>query len=30
MGEPYWYCVQLFLCDGYTIDWVDTPAIKAE
>ena len=30
MGEPYWYCVQLFLCNGYTIDWVDTPAIKAE
>ena len=28
MGEPYWYCVQLFLCDGYTIDWVDTPAVK--
>ena len=28
MGEPYWYCVQLFLCDGYTIGWVDTPAVK--
>ena len=28
MGEPYWYCVQLFLCDGYTIDWVDAPAVK--
>ena len=30
MGEPYWYCVQLFLCNGYTIGWVDTPAIKPE
>ena len=29
-GLDCWYCVQLFLCDGYTIDWVDTPAIKAE
>ncbi len=28
MGEPCWYCVQLFLCDGYTIDWVDAPAVK--
>lgn len=28
MGEPYWYCVQLFLCDGYTIGWVDTPAVR--
>lgn len=28
MGEPYWYCVQLFLCDVYTIDWVDAPAVK--
>lgn len=28
MGEPYWYCVQLFICDGYTIGWVDTPAVK--
>ena len=28
MGEPYWYCVQLFLCNGYTIGWVDTPAVK--
>ena len=28
MGEPYWYCVQLFLCDGYTIGWVNTPAVK--
>lgn len=28
MEEPYWYCVQLFLCDGYTIDWVDAPAVK--
>ena len=27
-GLDCWYCVQLFLCDGYTIDWVDAPAVK--
>ena len=27
-GLDCWYCVQLFLCDGYTIGWVDTPAVK--
>lgn len=25
-GLECWYCVQLFLWDGYTIHWVDTPA----
>ena len=25
-GDPCWYCVQLFLRDGYHITWVDTPA----
>lgn len=24
-GEDCWYCVQWFLCDGYTITWVDEP-----
>lgn len=28
MGEPYWYCVQLFLCDGCTIGMVDVPAVR--
>ena len=28
MGEPYWYCVQLFLLDGYNVTWVDAPAAK--
>ena len=27
-GDPCWYCVQLFLYDGYSITWVDTPANK--
>ena len=27
-GDPCWYCVQLFLWDGYTVGWVDTPAGK--
>lgn len=27
-GEPCWYCVQLFLWNGYSISWVDTPAAK--
>ena len=25
-GDECWYCVQLFLRDGYNITWVDTPA----
>ena len=25
-GDECWYCVQLFLRDGYHITWVDTPA----
>jgi len=25
-GLECWYCVQLFLRDGYHITWVDTPA----
>ena len=25
-GMESWYCVQLFLYDGYTISWVDTSA----
>lgn len=25
-GMESWYCVQLFLYDGYTITWVDSPA----
>ena len=28
MGEPYWYCVQLFLLDGYNVTWVDAPALQ--
>ena len=24
-GNPCWYCVQLFLYDGYSVSWVDTP-----
>ena len=28
MGEPYWYCIQLFLLDGYNVTWVDAPAAK--
>ena len=28
MDEPYWYCVQLFLLDGYNVTWVDAPAAK--
>ena len=27
-GNPCWYCVQLFLYDGYSISWVDTLANK--
>ena len=27
-GNPCWYCVQLFLYDGYSVSWVDTPANK--
>lgn len=27
-GDPCWYCVQLFLYDGYTITRVDSPANK--
>ena len=27
-GDPCWYCVQLFLYDGYSITRVDTPANK--
>lgn len=27
-GDKCWYCVQLFLWDGYTVGWVDTPAGK--
>ncbi len=27
-GDPCWYCVQLFLYDGYTITRVDPPANK--
>ena len=27
-GLDCWYCVQLFLWDGYTVGWVDTPAGK--
>ena len=27
-GNPCWYCVQLFLYDGYSISWVDTPTNK--
>ena len=27
-GDECWYCVQLFLWDGYTVGWVDAPASK--
>ena len=27
-GDECWYCVQLFLWDGYTVGWVDAPAGK--
>ena len=27
-GQECWYCVQLFLWNGYSISWVDTPAAK--
>lgn len=27
-GEACWYCVQLFLWNGYTVGWVDAPAAK--
>ena len=27
-GDACWYCVQLFLWDGYTVGWVDAPASK--
>lgn len=27
-GDECWYCVQLFLYDGYSISWVDTPTNK--
>ena len=27
-GDPCWYCVQLFLYDGYSITRVDTPTNK--
>ena len=27
-GNPCWYCVQLFLYDGYSVSWVDTPTNK--
>ena len=27
-GDECWYCVQLFLWNGYTVGWVDTPAAK--
>ena len=27
-GDPCWYCVQLFLYDGYSVTRVDTPANK--
>ena len=27
-GDECWYCVQLFLWNGYSISWVDTPAAK--
>ena len=28
MGDPSWYCVQLFLLDGYNVTWVDAPALQ--
>ena len=27
-GEACWYCVQLFLWNGYAVGWVDSPAAK--
>ena len=27
-GDECWYCVQLFLWNGYTVGWVDAPAVK--
>ena len=27
-GDECWYCVQLFLWNGYSISWVDAPATK--
>lgn len=27
-GEACWYCVQLFLWNGYAVGWVDAPAAK--
>ena len=27
-GDECWYCVQLFLWNGYTIGWVDAPAAQ--
>ena len=27
-GEACWYCVQLFLWNGYAVEWVDAPAAK--
>ena len=27
-GDPCWYCVQLFLYDGYSISSVNSPAVK--
>ena len=27
-GQACWYCVQLFLLDGYTVTWVDDPVTK--
>ena len=27
-GLDCWYCVQLFLWNGYSISWVDAPAVK--
>lgn len=26
-GEDAWYCVQLFMIDGFTVEWVDSPVI---
>ena len=27
-GDACWYCVQIFLWNGYSVSWVDTPAAK--
>ena len=27
-GDVCWYCVQIFLWNGYSVSWVDTPAAK--